>query len=106
MFQTCVPDHSGQDLIVLVNLLHLISEGEARTLIREAATALAPGGRFLVYGPFMRAGELISEGDRAFHASLTAHGFFAYMGFTSEGQEQAERDGIPLTRHAMRKSLV
>ena len=66
-------DHSGQDLIVLVNLLHLISEGEARTLIREAATALAPGGRFLVYGPFMRAGELISEGDRAFHASLTAH---------------------------------
>lgn len=40
------------------------------------------------------------------HASLTAHGFFAYMGFTSEGQEQAERDGIPLTRHAMRKSLV
>ena len=40
------------------------------------------------------------------HASLTAHDFFAYMGFTSEGQEQAERDGIPLTRHAMRKSLV
>jgi len=40
------------------------------------------------------------------HASLTAHDFFAYMGFTSEGQEQAERAGIPLTRHAMRKSLV
>ncbi|WP_272963077.1 MULTISPECIES: GNAT family N-acetyltransferase [Alcanivorax] len=40
------------------------------------------------------------------HASLTAHDFFAYMGYTSEGQEQAERDGIPLTRHAMRKSLI
>lgn len=40
------------------------------------------------------------------HASLTAHDFFAYMGFASEGQEQAERDGVPLTRHAMRKSLV
>ncbi|MGJ3257837.1 MAG: GNAT family N-acetyltransferase [Alcanivorax sp.] len=40
------------------------------------------------------------------HASLTAHDFFAYMGYASEGQEQAERDGIPLTRHAMRKSLV
>lgn len=40
------------------------------------------------------------------HASLTAHDFFAYMGFVSEGQEQAERDGVPLTRHAMRKSLV
>lgn len=66
-------DHSGQDLIVLVNLLHLISAGEARTLIREAAAALAPGGRFVIYGPFMRGGELTSDGDRAFHASLAAH---------------------------------
>lgn len=40
------------------------------------------------------------------HASLTAHDFFAYMGFASEGQEQTDRNGIPLTRHAMRKSLV
>ncbi|MEW2912434.1 DUF938 domain-containing protein [Leisingera sp. JC11] len=65
--------HAGQDLIVLVNLLHLISEGEARTLIQEAAAALAPGGRFVIYGPFMRGGELKSDGDRAFHAALTAH---------------------------------
>ncbi|NSY40832.1 DUF938 domain-containing protein [Leisingera sp. ANG59] len=66
-------DHAGQDLIVLVNLLHLISAGEARTLIQEAAAALASGGRFVIYGPFMRAGDLISEGDRAFHAAITAH---------------------------------
>ncbi|AHC99986.1 DUF938 domain-containing protein [Leisingera methylohalidivorans] len=66
-------DHPGQDLIVLVNLLHLISEGEAETLIREAAAALAPGGRFVIYGPFLRGGELTSDGDRSFHASLTAH---------------------------------
>lgn len=64
---------SGQDLIVLVNLLHLISEGEARTLIREAAAALAPGGRFVIYSPFMRGGELTSDGDRAFHAALSSH---------------------------------
>ncbi|UWQ79668.1 DUF938 domain-containing protein [Leisingera sp. S132] len=66
-------EHAGQDLIVLVNLLHLISEGEARTLIREAAAALAPSGRFVIYGPFMRGGNLISEGDRAFHTAITAH---------------------------------
>ncbi|KIC28009.1 DUF938 domain-containing protein [Leisingera sp. ANG-S5] len=66
-------DQAGQDLIVLVNLLHLISESEARTLIQEAAAALAPGGRFVIYGPFMRGGNLISEGDRAFHATITAH---------------------------------
>jgi len=64
--------HAGQDLIVLVNLLHLISEAEARTLIAEVAQALAPGGVFVLYGPFLRDGETTSEGDRTFHASLRA----------------------------------
>jgi SAM-dependent methyltransferase len=64
--------HSGYDLIVLVNLLHLISEGEARTLISEAAEALAPGGALVLYGPFRRDGRLTSEGDARFHASLVA----------------------------------
>lgn len=63
----------GQSLIVLLNLLHLISTGEARILIDEAAQALAPGGRFVVYGPFMRAGVLTSEGDKRFHSSLATH---------------------------------
>ena len=62
-----------QDLIVLSNLLHLISEKEARILISEAATALALDGRLVIYGPFMRDGTLISAGDAAFHASLTTH---------------------------------
>lgn len=64
--------HAGQDLIVLVNLLHLISEAEAKTLIAEVAQALAPGGRFILYGPFLRDGETTSEGDRTFDASLRA----------------------------------
>ena len=64
--------HSGQALIVLVNLLHLISEAEARTLIAEAARALVPGGVFAIYGPFLRAGRATSDGDARFHASLVA----------------------------------
>ncbi len=60
-----------RDLVLLVNLLHLISAAEAETLIREAALALAPGGVFVIYGPFMRAGELTSEGDQEFHAKLS-----------------------------------
>ncbi len=71
----CTPDWStqfaGQSLIVVVNLLHLISTPEVRTLINEAAMALAPSGRFVVYGPFMRGGELTSDADKTFHASLT-----------------------------------
>lgn len=72
----CAPgwarDHAGQSLIVVINLLHLISTPEAETLIAEAARALAPGGRFVIYGPFLRAGALTSDGDARFHASLIA----------------------------------
>ncbi|WP_371225344.1 DUF938 domain-containing protein [Roseovarius sp. 2305UL8-3] len=62
--------HHGYDLILNVNLLHLISTPEAQTLITEAAQALAPGGRLILYGPFLRDGEATSEGDSRFHASL------------------------------------
>ena len=65
-------EHGGQDLVVLVNLLHLISTQEARTIIAEVARALAPGGRFVLYGPFLRDGEATSEGDASFDASLRA----------------------------------
>lgn len=47
---------AGQDLVVLINLLHLISAPEAATLIAEAAAALAPGGRLVIYGPSRRGG--------------------------------------------------
>ncbi|MDT8326413.1 MAG: DUF938 domain-containing protein [Roseovarius sp.] len=64
--------HGDQDLIVLINLLHLISAPEAQTVIRQAARALAPKGRLTLYGPFLRAGKATSEGDARFHASLCA----------------------------------
>jgi len=60
----------GQDAVVLVNLLHLISEPEAATLLAEVPRALVPGGIFAVYGPFRRSGVLQSDGDRAFDAHL------------------------------------
>ena len=64
--------HNGQSLIFLSNLLHLISDKAARTLIHEAAIALAQGGRLVIYGPFMRGGDLTSDGDIRFHESLAA----------------------------------
>lgn len=63
-------DHSGQDLIVLINLLHLISAAEAQVIVSETAQALAPGGTFILYGPFSRDGVLTSEGDQRFDAQL------------------------------------
>lgn len=64
-------DHAAQDLILLSNLLHLITMDEVTTLIREAGRALAPGGQLMLYGPFMRGGELTSDGDQRFHTELT-----------------------------------
>ncbi|MFA3918254.1 DUF938 domain-containing protein [Ruegeria hyattellae] len=63
--------HAGQDLIVVINLLHLVSMDEAACLIGEAAQALSRSGRLLIYGPFMRDGVLTSDGDQRFHAALS-----------------------------------
>lgn len=60
------------DLLVLVNLLHLIPEAAARRLLAEVAEALADGGLFLLYGPFKRSGRLTSDGDIRFDAELRA----------------------------------
>lgn len=62
----------GQDAILAVNILHLIPEASAATLLAEATRALAPGGRLMLYGPFLRDGKPTSEGDAAFDASLRA----------------------------------
>ena len=64
--------HGGQHLIVLCNLLHLVPMDEALALLDEVPLALAPGGRFVVYGPFRRAGRLTSDGDARFDAELRA----------------------------------
>ena len=63
-------EHHGQDLILLVNLLHLISIRETKILVKEVSKALAPKGVSIIYGPFMRSEELISKGDMEFHHSL------------------------------------
>ena len=62
-----IPQH---DFILLINLLHLISWNETKTLISELSKALKTSGVALIYGPFMRNGQLISEGDHNFHSSL------------------------------------
>ncbi|CUH54038.1 DUF938 domain-containing protein [Shimia marina] len=63
-------DVSAPDVILLANLLHLISSKEAEVLISEAAKALSSGGHLLMYGPFKRNGQLVSEGDQRFDADL------------------------------------
>lgn len=61
------------DLVFVANLLHLISAAECALLLQGLAQALAPGGRAMIYGPFLRDGETTSPGDARFDAALRAH---------------------------------
>ena len=58
------------DFILLVNLLHLISWNETKILISELSKSLIKNGIVFIYGPFLRNGNLTSEGDKIFHNSL------------------------------------
>lgn len=60
------------DVVLVVNLLHLVPEAGAAVLIEEAARTLPPGGRLVIYGPFLRDGVATSPGDAAFDADLRA----------------------------------
>jgi SAM-dependent methyltransferase len=60
------------EAVLVVNLLHLISEAEMAVTLDEAARAVRPGGLFAIYGPFLRDGQATSEGDAGFDASLRA----------------------------------
>lgn len=60
------------DLVVLVNLLHLIPDAAAWTALDGIARVLAPRGIAAIYGPFLRDGRTTSPGDAAFDAELRA----------------------------------
>ena len=85
-----------QDLIILVNLLHLISAPEANALIAEACRALAPGGALLIYGPFLRDNHFASPGDESFHKALRAQDpEIGYKSFQDIQSRQSDGGLVP-----------
>ncbi len=64
------PEMDPPDLVLLVNLLHLISEGHAKAILDRVAQSMSRGGVFLLYGPFRREGRFASDGDAAFDQSI------------------------------------
>ena len=58
------------NVIIAINFFHLISNKEMKILIRESSLALQTNSYFVIYGPFMRGGELTSDQDIKFHTSL------------------------------------
>lgn len=65
-------DLPPMDIVLVVNLLHLLPTQAAWRVLEGMAEVAAPGGLVLIYGPFLRDGETTSEGDAAFDATLRA----------------------------------
>ena len=61
---------NAYNVIIAINIFHLISNKEMKNLIRESSLALQTSSYFVIYGPFMRGGELTSDQDIKFHTSL------------------------------------
>ena len=61
---------NAYNVIIVINIFHLISNKEMKSLIRESSLALQTSSYFVIYGPFMRGGELTSDQDIKFHKSL------------------------------------
>ncbi len=89
------------DAVLLVNLLHLISMPAAMTVLDEGCAALGPGGRFLIYGPFLRDGKTTSDGDAAFDASLRAQNPEVGYKDMSVIIERLERAGLSVAVQTM-----
>lgn len=71
-FQTDLP--RGADAITLVRVLHDHDDGPARSLLRAAFAALAPGGRLIIAEPMARTPGAEPVGDAYFGFYLLAMG--------------------------------
>lgn len=64
--------HATLDLIYSANMLHIAPAAAGTALFAGAARHLAPGGRLIVYGPFIVPGEPTAPSNLAFDADLRA----------------------------------
>ena len=60
------------DAVFSANTAHIMDWPAVEALFAGVERVLEPGGIFALYGPFRKGVELVSDGDRAFDASLRA----------------------------------
>lgn len=87
----------AQDIVLIINLLHLIPTDMAAAILLQSAHALRPTGKLMVYGPFLRDGQTTSDGDAAFDASLRAQD--PNIGYKDLAWVHAQFAGAHLTTH-------
>jgi SAM-dependent methyltransferase len=58
------------DMVYVANMVHISPWDATEGLMRGAGQALRPGGRLVVYGPFIVEGEALAPSNAAFDADL------------------------------------
>jgi SAM-dependent methyltransferase len=61
---------AGLDVMVAINLLHISPWAATLGLLSGAGRLLAPEGRLVIYGPFSRGGDYLSQSNVQFDAAL------------------------------------
>lgn len=69
---TAVLPAAGYDAVFSANSAHIMPISAVEKMFSLVATALRPGGLFLLYGPFRQDGEFNSDSNAKFHATLQA----------------------------------
>lgn len=89
-------------VVLTINLLHLIPELFVSRLFEEARRVLSDGGRMIVYGPFLRGSSYASDGDRAFDCSLRARDpAIGYKSVEAVSDEALAAGFTPIARDSM-----
>ena len=85
---------AGWDAIYVANLLHISPWTCTGALMRGAARGLRPGGRLIVYGPFIVEGEPTSPSNQAFDIDLRSRDAAWGLRHLSDVQDEARAAGL------------
>lgn len=86
------------DLVLAVNLIHIAPWAVCPALMAAAAQALKPGGRLMLYGPFMIDGAHTAPSNAAFDAQLRSTDPDWGVRDLGEVAAAASRQGLALER--------
>ena len=89
-----VPGAPRWDLVFCANMLHIAPWACCAALMQGAASALAPQGLLITYGPYKVNGEALAPGNQAFDADLRARNPAWGLRWLHEVDAQAQAAGL------------
>lgn len=91
-----VPENSGFDVVINLNMVHISPWSAALGLLDGAARVLKHGGALILYGPWFQAGEKPAPSNLAFDQQLRERDPSWGLRRVEDFQTEAERRGFTL----------